>query len=199
MPFYVVVTGIPASGKTTLAAELARGLRFDHLDKDTFLDELLAREGTITAGRRHELSRSADAMLREQAAAKSFAVLSSWWRHPASREDSGTDTGWLRQEGTQVIEIRCACPADIAVGRFSARRRHSGHLDALRTRQSLLIQLTEAERHGPLFPGPVLTCDTGSPVPAEVLAELVASIRVRLATRTIPDPSRGLPRSGNEP
>jgi shikimate kinase len=39
----VVVSGLPASGKSTVAKALAAGLAFTLLDKDSFLEALLER------------------------------------------------------------------------------------------------------------------------------------------------------------
>jgi predicted kinase len=177
---FVVVSGLPASGKTTLAAQLGHTLDLEHLDKDVFLNELLGREEATTVARRRQLSRLADAMLREHAAARPFAILSSWWRHPNSRANSGTDVSWLSNDATQLVEVYCECPPFVAVERFVSRQRHPGHLDALRTREDLLAQFTEAERLGPLFPAVALRCNTEFPVPASTFDDLAESLRQRI-------------------
>lgn len=179
MPTYVVVTGIPASGKTTVAARLAAALGAPHLDKDTFLDELLCRAERVSPVRRRELSREADRVLHEKASRQSFAVLSSWWKHPRSESNSGTDISWLTAAGTHAIEVYCMCPAVVAVERFQTRRRHPGHLDSLHTREGLLAQFTQAQALGPLFSAQAMACNTAAPVPEHEIAGLVSSIRQR--------------------
>jgi adenylate kinase family enzyme len=47
MPTYVIVTGLPASGKTTLAIALSSELGFEHLDKDAFLEALFDRDKNL--------------------------------------------------------------------------------------------------------------------------------------------------------
>jgi predicted kinase len=172
MPTYVIVTGLPASGKTTLAIALSGERGFEHLDKDTFLEELLDREKNLTPERRGELSRLADAKFCEHAGSLGFAVLSSWWKHPLSSQNSGTDVAWLRREGTQVVEIYCNCPVAIAAERFVSRRRHPGHFDSLRTKHELLRQFSETERLGPVFPQQALLCNTERELSTSTVAEL---------------------------
>lgn len=59
MPTFVVISGLPASGKTTIGQALARCLDVDHLDKDVFLEALFGREEIIDLDRRRTLSRVA--------------------------------------------------------------------------------------------------------------------------------------------
>ncbi|MDE4063909.1 AAA family ATPase [Phaeobacter gallaeciensis] len=44
----VIVTGLPASGKTTIAREISKCLGFVFLDKDDFLEELYERHGVLS-------------------------------------------------------------------------------------------------------------------------------------------------------
>jgi predicted kinase len=187
MPTYVIVTGLPASGKTTLAIALSRELGFEHLDKDTFLEELLDSGANLTPERRGELSRLADAKLRELAGSLEFAVLSSWWKHPHSSGNSGADIAWLRQEGTHVVEVYCNCSAAIAAERFVSRRRHPGHFDALRTKQELLTQFSQAERLGPVFPQQALICNTEQELSVGPITELASKVRHRIGATNLDD------------
>ncbi|WP_370645738.1 AAA family ATPase [Ruegeria sp. Ofav3-42] len=57
MKLGIVVTGLPASGKTTVAREIAKRLGLVFLDKDDFLEELYERHGVPSWEHRKKLSR----------------------------------------------------------------------------------------------------------------------------------------------
>lgn len=181
-----VVSGLPASGKSTLASALARELGVAHLDKDTFLEVLLSQTPVLVPAERAALSRQADAQFQDQALRLSAAVLSSWWRHPQSKHESGTPIGWLSACGHRVVEVHCQCPAPEALRRFTARKRHPGHLDALRSLEGLRTQFEESESHGPLFPGHAIVYNTGTQGANASLAGLVEQVRQRITAASAP-------------
>ena len=182
MHTFVVVSGLPGSGKTTLAAALAKSLRIEHLDKDRLLETYFLGETKITRERRNELSRRADDELKAQALSHQSVVLSSWWRHPKSSRESGTPVNWLQEQGIQVVEVFCECPSSVAVRRFESRQRHPGHLDEQRSRDNLFEQLVEAELLGPLFPEGALICNTATPTPPSSVAALANQIKALSGT-----------------
>ena len=185
MTTLVVVSGLPASGKTTLAGALARELDVPHFDKDAFLEALLNQAPVSGPAERNQLSRRADADFQQHALQLSFVVLSSWWRHPESARESGTPVAWLRAPGRNVVEVHCQCPASVAVQRFCARKRHPGHFDATRSPEELLAQFNEAEALGPLLPGQAIICNTACPTTNETLLALVRQVRHRLSSTAV--------------
>jgi len=178
MHTFVVVSGLPGSGKTTLAAALAKHLQVEHLDKDRFLEAHFIEGAEITPERRNELSRRADTELKTQALLLQSAVLSSWWRHPKAVRESGTPVQWLKEDGIKFVEVFCKCPAAVAARRFESRQRHAGHLDTQRTREQLLEQLVEAETLGPLFPETALVCSTVAPISLFAVTALASQLKV---------------------
>lgn len=186
MSTFVVVSGLPASGKTTLACSLAKALGLVHLDKDAFLERLLDETPVDAPEGRARLSRRADVDFQRQAMGASSAVLSSWWRHPKSRSESGTPVSWLTGSGRTLAEVHCRCPAPEAVRRFQARARHPGHFDALRSPEALLSQFEEAEALGPLFPAQAIVFDTSRPTTEEMAMELLRQVGRRLAAASSP-------------
>lgn len=150
---FLIVTGLPASGKSTIGRSIAAKLSLPFLDKDDLLESLFPTSGPYDSAQRHRLSRTADDMFRAQAMSSTGAVLASWWKHPRSPVDSGTPSDWLASLAGQIIEIHCRCDPVIAADRFLARQRHAGHLDALRSRDDLLAQFREQAVLGPLGVG----------------------------------------------
>lgn len=150
MPCFVVVSGLPASGKSTLALRLGAELGLPVLDKDTILEALFERSPVEGSEQRHALSREADRLLSVRAGSLQQAILVSWWRHPASTENTGTDIGWLQGAGTEVIEVHVDCPPHLAAARFVRRRRHPGHLDARWDERTLRDAFSRHASLGPL-------------------------------------------------
>ncbi|HXU28997.1 MAG TPA: AAA family ATPase [Thermoanaerobaculia bacterium] len=180
MPGFVIVSGLPASGKTTVASAIAKALDLPFFDKDSFLEELFQVEGVGDPNWRRQLSRRADERFQRVARAERTAVLTSWWKHPASALDSGTPTGWLEAPPGVAIEVHCECPVSVAANRFLARRRHPGHLDERWSRESLVAMLNEQQNCGPLFPAKAVTVNTEAHLELSALlgaveAALVAS------------------------
>jgi hypothetical protein len=125
---YNIVSGLPASGKSTVARQLATSLSLPLIDKDELLELIFERRGVGDAGWRKQLSSAADQEFQDRAQRSNGAILVSWWRHPLSLSESGTPTGWLAALGGVQVELYCRCDPAIAAQRFAARRRHPGHL-----------------------------------------------------------------------
>ncbi len=69
----------------------------------------------------------------------------------------------LRGLGGSLVEVHCACPADVAVARYNARSRHEVHV----LKQ---VTLTAMERYDrPVGIGSLITVDTTAPVDVAVL------------------------------
>ena len=175
MQAFAVVSGIPASGKTTLAAALATKLRLPHFDKDSFLEDLFRSEGTGNCEWRRSLSMRADMLFQAAAAAEHAAVLSSWWWHPQSKVNTGTPTDWLGPASRILVEVHCVCGASVAAARFLARTRHHGHLDSRWSWGSLLAQLEQQRSLGPLFPEKAIMVDTERPIQLQPLVQAVSN------------------------
>jgi len=173
MQGFVVVSGLPASGKTTVAASLAASLQLPLLDKDAFLEALFQSEGTGNAAWRRELSRRADVRFQAAATGMETAVITSWWKHPASTTDSGTPVDWLLCPSRIAVEVHCVCSASVAASRFLARRRHPGHLDEQWSRDNLLAMLEGQQALGPLVPLKAITLNTEQPLDAQDLAHRI--------------------------
>ncbi len=173
---FVVVSGIPGCGKSTLGRALAERLDAPFLDKDDILEALFDGLGCSDAEARQRLSRASDRVLEAIAGRCSRAVLCSFWRHPLADTTSGTPSAWLRAPAIRAVEVFCNCRPELAATRFLERTRHAGHLDSAASHASLVAQSRELLRALPLGVGSTLEVDTNGSVDTDRLAE-----RVRIA------------------
>nr|WP_301539805.1 AAA family ATPase [Nocardioides sp. zg-DK7169] len=177
----VVVSGLPASGKTTVGRTLSEALSVPLIDKDDILEALFDTLGCEDRAQRHRLSRASDEILFRVAASAGSAVLVNWWDHDTAPHR-------LRSISDSVVEVFCDCPVEVAAARFAARQRHPGHLDGLRTpaeHDEGIRRLRESYR-GPLrIDDSLITVDTDGPVDADLLLTEVRAA-MGLAQRSAP-------------
>lgn len=170
---HLIVTGIPASGKSTIARALSKALGLEMWDKDEILEDLFNEKGVGDSHWRAVLSRSADEILQERALRSESSIIVSWWRHPASTLPSGTSTEWLSDLNGMLIEVNCVCDPAIAAERFKSRTRHRGHLDHLKSYSDLEVTFQKHAALGPLGIGQLVKVNTdGSVELAEVLSKI---------------------------
>ena len=173
----VVVSGLPASGKSTLAMRLGAELRMPVIDKDSILETLFDRSPAMDSDLRNILSRESDDLLRQQAAQLRDAILVSWWRHPASTDRSGTDIGFLQEARSAIVEVHVKCSPELAAARFIQRQRHPGHLDSRRDGHMLHESFARQASLGPLGLGQCIEATSDA---EQDLVELCAQIRAAL-------------------
>ena len=165
-PVVLVITGAPASGKTTVGRLLAARLQIPFLSKDLFKETLFDSLGWQDRDWSRRLGGASVALLFRVAAAlleadRSVALESNFY--------AGGDTSELRQLGEryacQFIQVVCTAPAEMLVERFALRarsgQRHPGHVSEASFDEVLPRLLSE--RWGALdLPGPVFTVDTAN-------------------------------------
>ena len=120
---HLIVTGIPASGKSTIARALAEKLGLEIWDKDDILEDLFNKKGVGDSQWRTLLSRTADEILQARVRQSESSVIVSWWRHPASAVQSRTPIDWLSELRSKLIEVNYICDPAVAVERFKSRTR----------------------------------------------------------------------------
>jgi len=178
---FVVISGLPGSGKTTLGRRLAPALNLALIDKDDILDRLFEAKGIGNAAWRRTLSRESDMILQQEATRSSGAILASFWRVPGMPLDSGTPTDWLTAPSHHLVNVHCACELEIAASRFLHRNRHPGHLDGDSSAADVLASLRELTQLPALDIGPRIDIDTSV---EPNLTEVIRAIRDALALLT---------------
>jgi len=169
-PVFVIVSGPPASGKSTLAPQVAALLGLPLIAKDTIKDALMGvlEVSDVDASRR--LGRaSVRAMLAVAAQSPIGAVIESNFYRSLARAELDALPG-------RVIELFCRCSPDVAWDRYRsrARTRHAGHFDHDRTRD----ELWNDEVAEPVAGGwPLLEVDTNTPVDVTAVLEFVETHR----------------------
>lgn len=166
---YVVVSGPPASGKSTLAPALAAELGLPLLAKDTIKHVLMDRIWVPDLQTSRRLGGAAIAVLLTVARDCPAAVLESVWHRSRAAAD-------LVGLGAPVVEVFCRVPEAVAAARHGARAgtRGPGHFDHLRRPD----ELWNDEVAQPVADGwPLIEVDTTAPVDVPAL---VAAIRAAL-------------------
>lgn len=177
---FIVISGLPASGKTRLGKRLADAFALPLIDKDEILESLFSGSEAVDGASRMILSRRSDVLFEERARRSDGAVLVSFWHVRGMPMESGTPAAWLHQLRGPVAHVRCVCSPELAAKRFASRIRHPHHLDALKSSDAIAKSFGDLARLGPLDLPPQIDVDTTADPD---LAPLVATIRVLLETR----------------
>lgn len=161
-PLFVVVSGPPASGKSTVAPVIARGLGLPLLAKDVIKEALFE---VLGAGDVQESRRLGTAAVGVMLALAEFmpagAVFESNFYRRRARPLLSALPG-------KVVEVFCRCERDVAEERYRRRAstRAAGHFDDQRQPE----ELWDEDISNPVAGGwPVVEVDTNGPLDAAAL------------------------------
>ena len=87
---------------------------------------------------------------------------------------SGYELDKLRGLGDRIVEVHCACPAEVAVARYNARPRHEVHT----VKEVTLARMERYDR--PVGIGSLITVDTTAPVDVAAVAAEVRRLHGRI-------------------
>jgi predicted kinase len=170
-PLLVVVTGMPASGKTTLARALSEAVALPLVTKDEIKEELYDALGI------------GDVEWSQRLGKASYALIFVFCRELLARGQSliaeanffaGTDEPRFAElPAHRLVQVHCVAPFDVLLERWESRRdRHPGHLDHERAAE--LRRRLDEGIHRPLaLPGELIEVDTTRPVDLTEIAQLL--------------------------
>ena len=168
------ISGKPGAGKSSLAFPLAAELGYSLVTKDLVKEALhdalyVPGEGKIDLAWSRRLGAASFALLWALAARAGDMVIEANF-HPAA----DSELGKLRGLGARMVEVHCACPAEVAHARYNARSRHEVHSGTLP-----LSAMDKYDR--PVGIGSLITVDTTRPVD---VAAVAAEVRHLHTSRT---------------
>lgn len=164
---FVVISGIPGAGKTTLAKPLADALGFPLFAKDVIKEataDAIPAEDREASGR---LGWAATEVLFALMHANARGVVENAWIPDLARE--------RLTAFSNLVEVFCAVPTDVAMARFAehAGSRHVVHFDAEQVGDFERVAIRNVPIGGEW---PVITVDTTGPVDIGALVAQIGAL-----------------------
>ncbi len=153
----VLVNGIPATGKTTIARAIGAQLRLPVLSLDSVKEALFEELGSRDGDREYGRALGRASMLAIWSVVADFppdaaVVVEAWFRKPPH---DVVLRGLERAGIERWVEVWCHASPDVLAARYAARTRHPGHPPASYATE--LAELAGVAR--PMAIAPCLTVD----------------------------------------
>jgi len=161
---FVLVSGPPASGKSTLAVELGASLELPVLAKDVVKDALIDTLGAVDVQQSRNMGTVAVRVLIAVARSVGYGIVESVWHRYA--------LDLLSELPGSVVEVHCRCDTLVLRQRYQSRSqgRHAGYFDAERDP----AELWNVEVGSPIGgEWPMIVVDTTRPVDSGDVASQV--------------------------
>jgi predicted kinase len=160
-PCLIVVSGLPSSGKSTIAKQLQGYLPYPLIAKDTLKELLFDSLGTGDRAWSKRLSGAAYTLLFSQTVDHLRLGHSCIIEGNFRWCDLHARFAELRAFEPHVVQLHCIADPAVLVDRFRQRAssRHAGHVDQA-SDEEITRELRESEQHPLPLPGTLVTCDT---------------------------------------
>ena len=164
---FVVVSGLPGSGKSTIAPPLAEALDLPLIARDSIKETLWDALGAGDLAWSRKLGAASAEVFWRLAAEARKGVLDNFFHRAFSHRFEALPG--------PMVEVHCSCPGEIALDRYQARSRHPCHFDL--TYGVDMFDTWMRTDAGPLaLGGPLLELDTTRPVD---ISEAAAWVRAQ--------------------
>jgi predicted kinase len=171
MALLVVVTGNPATGKTTIARRLGAAASLPVITKDDLKETMADVLGWSDRESSKKLGHAATKLLMRVAehvlASGASIILESNFPPDLAGPDL---KGVVDRTKADVVQVLVTCPPDIAARRYAERDRHPVHVD---TDRPELPPMEPMELPGPVFTLDSADADDEPPDVTEILAAIV--------------------------
>jgi predicted kinase len=172
LPLLVVVTGMPSSGKTTVAEALARRLRLPLVAKDEIKESLYESLGAGNVSSSAVLGRAAYGLIFALARTMLGSGVSVIAEANFFREQAGEFASLPEH---RLVQVHCDAPLAVLLKRYADRSRHPGHHDAEKIKE-LPARFASGTHEALRLAGVLIELDTSQPVDLDALADRVREL-----------------------
>jgi predicted kinase len=163
----VAVTGIPASGKTTVATALRMQLGWPLISKDVVKEALFDALGTGDLEWSRRLGRAGHVVMYSLAQTIPQVILDAHFQRGIAEPE-------LQALDRRIVQIYCRCPVDVAAERYRRRiddpDRHPAHLPEHQSDQVIERWMNDVPTPLDLPKSLLVEIDTTGPVDIEAIA-----------------------------